>query len=360
MTATTESERLPLSALLSHALVAFTIEFDNESEHRMAHRTTRHGLADSARDAPWLVSMAMWLNCMRFVDEKGLTVAELQRRACTPTNLNGMRRWGYIVVGKDSVIRPTSKGRRAQDVWRPLTAAIEERWRERFGRETIEVLRALLDELVDACDLDLPDSLPILGYGLFSNRFAPAPRPPEARGKEPANRSVPALLAKVLLMFALEFERESHVSLAISANILRIAGNRDLRVRDLPRLAGISKEAIAMALGFLTRGGYAVVGSGEGRTRVKILELTLKGHRAREHYRNVIAAIEQRWDERHEERMALLRRSLERLVGEPTAHSPLFAGLEPYPDGWRAAVARAQALPHFPTVLHRGGWPDGS
>jgi hypothetical protein len=33
--------RLP--TLLSHALVAFTNEFDNEAEHRMPHRTTSHG-----------------------------------------------------------------------------------------------------------------------------------------------------------------------------------------------------------------------------------------------------------------------------------------------------------------------------
>jgi len=45
--------------------------------------------------------------------------------------------------------------------------------------------------------------------------------------------------------------------------------------------------------------------------------------------------------------------------------------LQPYPDGWRASkayAARTQAviddptaaLPHYPMVLHRGGWPDGS
>src|SRR5262249_21409068 len=34
---------LPLSALLSQALVAYTIEFDNEAEHRLPHRTTSHG-----------------------------------------------------------------------------------------------------------------------------------------------------------------------------------------------------------------------------------------------------------------------------------------------------------------------------
>ena len=32
---------LPLSTLLSQALVAFTIEFDNEFEHQMPHRTTQ-------------------------------------------------------------------------------------------------------------------------------------------------------------------------------------------------------------------------------------------------------------------------------------------------------------------------------
>ena len=35
-------------------------------------------------------------------------------------------------------------------------------------------------------------------------------------------------------------------------------------------------------------------------------------------------------------------------------------GLEPYPDGWRAKVRRPEALPHYPMVLHRGGYPDGS
>jgi hypothetical protein len=36
---------LPLPALLSQALVAFAIEFDNEFEHRMPHRTVTSGRA---------------------------------------------------------------------------------------------------------------------------------------------------------------------------------------------------------------------------------------------------------------------------------------------------------------------------
>ncbi len=42
----------PLPALLSQALVAFTIEFDNESEHQIQHRTTRGPAAGS----PWAVA----------------------------------------------------------------------------------------------------------------------------------------------------------------------------------------------------------------------------------------------------------------------------------------------------------------
>jgi hypothetical protein len=63
--------RLPLSTLLSHALTAFTIEFDNEFEHRMPHRTTNRGSTAGSRHAPWLVSMVMWSNFMQFVGERG-------------------------------------------------------------------------------------------------------------------------------------------------------------------------------------------------------------------------------------------------------------------------------------------------
>src|SRR5580704_11831886 len=90
--------RLPLPTLLSHALIAFTIEFDNQSEHELPHRTTNHGPKTGALDRPWLVSLVMWLNCMRFVDEKGMTAQELEQRARTRTNLDGMERWGYVVI----------------------------------------------------------------------------------------------------------------------------------------------------------------------------------------------------------------------------------------------------------------------
>ena len=56
--------RLPLSALLSQALVAFIIQFDNGFERQMPHRTSDHGRTPGTNKVPWLVSMAMWSNCV--------------------------------------------------------------------------------------------------------------------------------------------------------------------------------------------------------------------------------------------------------------------------------------------------------
>jgi hypothetical protein len=67
---------LPLTAPLSQLLVAFTIEADNELEHQLPHRTTR-GPAAGSRRGPWLVSLVMWSNFLRFVSEDGVPVREL-------------------------------------------------------------------------------------------------------------------------------------------------------------------------------------------------------------------------------------------------------------------------------------------
>ena len=54
-----------------------------------------------ARRGPWLTSLVMYSNCMRFVDELGIRARELEKLARTPTNLDGMERWGYVTVAPD-------------------------------------------------------------------------------------------------------------------------------------------------------------------------------------------------------------------------------------------------------------------
>jgi DNA-binding MarR family transcriptional regulator len=367
--------RLPLPTLLSQTLVAFTIEFDNEFEHRMPHRTTNHGSISAHSGGLWLVSLAMWSNCMQFLVGKDLTVAALRDTARTMTNLNGMERWGYIVVQPDPndnrpkpprsawLVHATPKGRLAQQVWHPLFEVIEERWHERFGRVEVMRLRELMYALIRQIDIALPDCLPILKYGLFSQlldrRRQAAIRPAEADSRR---LPLSTVLSRVLLAFAIEFEQNSELSLAICANLLRVLDEKGVAVRHLPLLTGVSKEAIHMATGILQKRRLIVVESGPPGIRGKIVCLTSKGQKAQDAYRTRLEVIEQLWQKRFgSDTIVAIQNLLERWVGKPTAQlSPLFLGLNPYPDGWRASVPKPDTLPHYPMVLHRGGFPDGS
>ena len=363
---------LSLSALLSQALVAFTIEFDNEGEHLIPHRTTNHGAAGHG-DGAWLVSMVMWENCMRFVAGEPVTVGELQRLARTGTNLDGMRRWGYITIdgtakkihkgnpGPDAVLRATARGLEGREIWRPLTGLIEQRWLDRFGKDRLGRLRESLLAVASQLDPGLPDCLPILGVGLLSRGPDPA-LPPRPDQVNVAALPLPALLARVLLSFALEYERELEASLAVSANVLRVLDVQGMRLRDLPALTGISKEAVSWALGILTRGRLAVEEPDPAASRGRVARLTARGLGAQRVYREFLVTIEDRWRECFgDEAAGSLRSALEPLalgsVGNPP---PLFGGLEPYPDNWRASVKPPATLPYYPMVLHRGGYPDGS
>jgi hypothetical protein len=363
---------LSLSALLSQALVAFTIELDNEAEHRLPHRTTDFG-AGSQGDGAWLVSLVMWENCLRFVADEPITVGELQHLARTGTNLDGMRRWGYVTIdgtskkvhkarpGPDAVLRATAKGLRARQVWLPLTGLIEERWRERFGAGQLGALRDSLIKLVSQLDPTLPDCLPILGPELLSRGPDPA-LPPRPDRVDVAGLPLSALLSRALLSFGLEYERESALSLAVGANLLRVLDGEGTRLRDLPPLAGISKEAVSWAAGVLTRSRLAVETPDPAASRGKIARLTSGGIAAQRVYRELVSTVEQRWQERFTGgTISALRLPLEALATAPDGvPPPLFQALEPYPDNWRAQVRRPGILPYYPMVLHRGGYPDGS
>jgi len=368
---------LPLTTWLSQLLVAFIIEFDNEFEQRMPHSTTigsRHG--------PWLVSMAGWY-FMNLVGEQGVTAGELQQLALGVTlPLAGMQRWGYVVVApdpadkrpkppaRDWLIRPTRKGSVARELWRPLFGEIEERWQSRFGKETIPRLRGSLTTVVDQFDAVLPDSLPVLGYGLFAQVLERPGRPATGSATE---MSLPALLSKVLLTITLAFEREWPISLPVSLNGIRIMNEAGIPLRDLPRLSGVSKEAVGFMLTFLRNQGYVEMAVDAAVARGKLVRLTPKGLSAQVANRNRLATIEGQFRSRFGEgNVDSLQECLLDILERRDGDQPVLAqGLIPPPNCWRArkpyvtqtlAILNdpVAALPHYPMVLHRGGYPDGS
>jgi hypothetical protein len=368
----------PLSTVLSQVLVAHAIELDNEFERRFSE----------AGGGARVASVVMWSTFLRFVAD-GIAVGELPGAAGLQkprvlSTLGGMERWRYVFVApaaarqppkakrdgwgsarglrSDWIVRPTAAGRTAAAIWPELFGEIEARWEERFGADAVDELRTPLREIVARLDVELPDFLPIVAG---ANGMAADLRPREGRGTA-VDARLAVLLSQTLLAYTLDFERDSELSLPLAANFVRVLDEQGVLVRDLPALAGVSKEATAMALTLLAKAGHVVLDGTTAATRVA--RLSPQGSALQRGSWRLHAHVEEQWRSRFgADDVLRLRSSLERILGHPD----LARGLEPHAGGWRASGAYAErtrallesprtALPHYPMVLHRGGWPDGS
>jgi predicted transcriptional regulator len=370
----------PLSTPLSHLLVAFTIELDNEFELRMR---------DSVATRPFRVSVVMWSNLLRVV-RGGITVGSLPEATGLSakrmrSTLGGMERWGYVEVGpeeahtpqvrkrdgfgsargleNDWVVRPTEVGQAAQETWPQLFDEIESRWDDRFGADHVRRMRRTLTSFVERLDTRLPEYLPIVAS---TNGMAAEAAEPKA----PATAPVPlsALLSQVLLAYTIEFEKASTLSLPLVSNLLRVIDTKSVAVAELSTAAAVSSEAISMALTYLTKKGFAEVDR-----RAKVAQLTPKGVDALDSAPALHSAVVQGWKARvGSDDVDRLRTAMDAILEQRDgARMRLALGLRPHPDGWRASgryLKQTEAmladprsgLPAYPMVLHRGGWPDGS
>jgi DNA-binding MarR family transcriptional regulator len=313
------SSARPLFALLSQALVAFIVEFDNEFERRMAE----------AGQPGALLSMVLWSNLIRFIATHDLSVAELVLQALAPKNriefeLGCLERWGFIALRADPVddrpipkrlhgragrmlrdgwgsgrgirsgwmVTLTERGRTAAAIWPPLFGDIEQRWLARFGNDDIANLRQALEDVVKQLDVALPHALP---GGCDVNTTYP-----EASGNLRGwPRALPVLLSQSLLAFTLEFNRESPTPLILCANTLRVVAEAPVEtpvaVADIPRLTGGSPET--SGIGWQIK-PYVSVKSDPAGARKKVVRLTPKGQKAHRKYRELIGEIEGRWEVR--------------------------------------------------------------
>ncbi|MGF1617712.1 MAG: hypothetical protein ACFCU2_07865 [Acidimicrobiia bacterium] len=349
-----------LDTLLSQVLVAYTIELDNEWERQ---------LLESKRPRIFLLSFMMWANYLRLIPTAGIPAGGLEELAQHKVDLNGLTRWRYATVEppegmpkaprREWIVCPTDDGLFACDLWEPLPALIESRWRERYGATVIEDLEIALQSLIDRFDhrptpLYLPDvtsrdemftlSPPATGTGL------PNPGP------------LFALLSRVLLELTLDFEAGSSVALPIAANTLRVSGPEPTPIRDLPERAGVSKEGTAQALTVLARHDLVAVEpirNGRGKQAL----LTPRGLAAQSGYHDRLDLVETQWRARYGgEPVNRLAKTLMALVGDSNilANSPLAEAMEPPPGVWRASPPPPRSLPFHPMVIGRGGWPDAS
>lgn len=375
---------IPLPTMLSHTLVAWTVEADNAFEQRMPHCTTASRRRGEVIQGPWLVSFPMYVHCMRHLTAEGVTRGELEDRARVLGPVLGLERWGYVTLApaprqgkrkadpRATIVSPTRAGRKAQRLWAALPDEVDARWNARYGPTSLRRLRKSLIAAAANLDSELPDFLPVIHFkaGLLNllpsdERVTVLHRTPRSVHPEttPDPTALPlyTLLSRVLLAFAIEYEHEAELSLALGANVVRVLDDVGVEVAELPRLAGVSKEAIANNLVALGKRGYVVVEKSPGK-RTRQARLTPRGLAAQKNYLVLTRDIERRWATRFgSDVLRNLRSSLEAIVVTPDLRrSPLAKAYGPLPGTWRADVTAPATLPHFPMVLHRGGFPDGA
>jgi hypothetical protein len=339
---------------LSQAFVAFTIEADNEFESRMPH-TTAADRGNAAKTGPWLTSLTYWSNYLRQLPDEGCTARELARRAgdgasSIPIRLRELSRWGYLgghprdADTGERLVTLTPGGLRARDTWDPIEPMITQRWEKRFGADTIASLSAGL------MSLPVGDGLP-LGFPILAWDRARFVRPADPI----APPGLSTLLARAVLAMAIDFDVRSPLALA-TTQLLVPSLDEPVAVRDLPLLSGVSKEAVSIEIGRLERGGFLTIAPSS-----KAVALSPKGVAAAREAEDLRDELDAKWSALSDLPGALADLLTPRLS----------EGLEPPAAGWRARPPyRAQtnatladpveALPRFPMVSHRGGYPDGS
>jgi hypothetical protein len=358
-------QRLPISALLSQALIAFTLELDNEFERQMLDAGF-HGIG---------LSLVVWSNLLRFLPPDGISVGELGAQAygtlertlhllgclerwrflefdasirtAASKPLHAHRRTGRLVrdghgsgrgVRRDWIVKPTDKGRRACAIWPPLFELIEDRWSRRFGSDDIQELRTLLETIAGGIDVALPDAVPHASPQDELETFQP--RTQMITGRLP----LATLLSKAVFACAVQFNRESAAPLGLAANVLRCVTEDGVRVGDLASLTGGSPET--SALGWRLTPYVVVEASRNGRG--KIVPLSPYGLLVQRTYPRLLARIERRWEEQHGEQVvADLHASLGALFRrEPNGSTRIAQGLIPPPG-----VRRSGVEPRWPSVL---------
>jgi hypothetical protein len=339
----------PLFALVSQILVAFTVELDNEFERRMA---------DAGYPGAGL-SWNVYSRVMQFVTPGGITVENLAAHGSLKSNQFGLgclERWHFIVldpgdgaaprrvlhrqsgremrdgwgsgrgIRKEWIVRATTKGRKAIELWPPLFDEIEARWRARFGETAIAKLRQTLADIVSKLDLrsngpsnDEEDESYPLAFSM--------------PGEGDANSlPLPLLLAVLLYAFSVEFGAECRVPLALCANAIRVLGEIPAPPSQIPYLTGASKEQVAI--------GWRLKRFIEEKTdphvpRGKLASLNPLGASVYKKYKRVVAEIESRWQEKFP--VKELRNSLEELLtAKDGERLRIIEGLTP-----PAGVARA-------------------
>ena len=340
----------PLPTLLSHALIGFEQEYDALIEDEAL--TDGEALAEGQASAPHL---GVWANVLRVIGDDGLDLRDLGTRAILAKRavrvvVRDLEAQGWLTVEKATnvrgpkVLRLTAAGQQARASGERLAAAVEERWRRRYGAARIDGLRAALAATGDSIAVELPHYL--TGYGPGDGAItggpylAEEPGPPRipARGEEwpvvlrqskAAELPLFALVSIVLAAFAIDYERERLGDLRSASTLLQdvVDGGVPLeRVRE----RGVTGSGRSTPERHL----LVVVARRKRGAATQLVYPTPKARRIRDSYPHLVMEIERNWQAEHgAQTMATLRTELAHLnatLNKPDQPLPAF----PDPMRW--------------------------
>lgn len=294
---------LPLPALLTAALVAFTLECDNQVELDLADRG--HG---------GLLSLVVWLNAIQYLRDRPASVADICRQSHTSLDqvrfvMGKLEHWGWVVSvaqsdGQRRAPESTSRGRRRQaisavtakstfgltakgevvvDLWPGVIEEVEKRWRRRHGPALTAALKAA-SRLAAAPGVQMPEGVPC-----SSAHLAGGERFPEGDLDDPHGARVPVLLGRALLAVDFAYASRSPVPLALAANTLRVVDGKTPPSR-LHTISGTSPETVASQTKALIHLGLAELVNAPS-SRAKVLRLTSAGRSAQEHHTDTLEDV---------------------------------------------------------------------
>lgn len=117
-----------LSVLLSRALLAFTLDYERDSE----------------------LSLAIGANTLRALDSGGVGPSEIPRltgtsKEAVASSVGFLARRGFVTVaakpsGRGKMVRLTARGNAAQAAYGRVSEAVEAGWRDRFGAAAVDDL----------------------------------------------------------------------------------------------------------------------------------------------------------------------------------------------------------------------------
>lgn len=138
----------PLSTLLGRVESVFAAEYDAR-------------VKGAGMDG---MTLSLGTNVIRHLDgDHGVRLGTLAEKAgvtkqAISQQVAHLATHGYVQVephpadNRAKVVRLTDKGRRSQQIGRPLFAELERDWHRRFGREEVQELRRILESMLDTMD----------------------------------------------------------------------------------------------------------------------------------------------------------------------------------------------------------------